>query len=315
MNKHNLFIFNFNKNTTFFFKLLIFAGIVLGFFLYVSPQYTENYQASLIDKVNRLESIDGSKIVLISNSNLSFGIDSELIENAFGMPVVNMGLHGGLGNAFHERMARLNVCEGDIYIICHSNFADNGKIANNELAWITIEDHFELWKILRREDYIPMLESYPIYLKKCLTLWSEGTGNQSEHNVYSRESFNEYGDIEWTDNGLESEITEISVPGISDNVCERLNELNEYLLAQGATMLIAGYPILQNQFTPASELYDNFQIELEQKLDAPIISNYSDYMYDEKFFYNSVFHLNNEGKKLRTLQLIKDLENYLSYTE
>lgn len=48
---------------------------------------------------------------------MAFGFQSEQIEEAFGLPVVNLGLHGGLGNAFHEEMAKINVCEGDIYYL------------------------------------------------------------------------------------------------------------------------------------------------------------------------------------------------------
>ena len=45
---------------------------------------------------------------------MEFGFNSEEIEEAMGMPVVNMGLHGGMGNAFHEEMGKLNVQPGRI---------------------------------------------------------------------------------------------------------------------------------------------------------------------------------------------------------
>ena len=100
-------------------------GLVLLFcFRFVMPQYLNNYQAALIDKNERLCSIDGPKIVLVGNSNLAFGIDSRALEEAFGMPVVNMGMHGGLGNAFNEQAAVQNVCKGDIVILSYSNFDD-----------------------------------------------------------------------------------------------------------------------------------------------------------------------------------------------
>ena len=35
------------------------------------------------------------------------------IEKEVGMPVVNMGLHGNLGNAFHEQMAKKYVKEDE----------------------------------------------------------------------------------------------------------------------------------------------------------------------------------------------------------
>lgn len=292
--------------------MVIMLLMVLAFLFHVSPQYLCNYQASLIDKVNRLESIEGPKIVLLSNSNLAFGINSEDIESAFGMPVVNMGLHGGLGNAFHEEMGKLNVCEGDIYIICHSSYSDVGGIEDPELAWITIEDHFKLWKMLRTEDIKPMVKAYPAYLKKCISLWLNDAGNMEEKGVYSRAAFNEYGDIEWKDKGQKYEFVEgsVVVPEISDNVVERINELDKYFSERGATLLIGGYPIGSGEYTPDAELFVEFQQQLEEKLNPPVISDFTDYFYEYKYFYNTNLHLNNEGKNLRTQQLIEDLQNY-----
>lgn len=312
MNRHNLSTSNFKEMWKFILKLILFLGITAGFLLHLSPQYLGNYQASLIDKVQRLESIHEPKIVLIGDSNLAFGIDSEKIEEAFGMPVVNMGLHGGLGNAFHEEMARLNIAEGDIYIICHCSYSDDGLLKNSELAWITLENHPSLWKILRKEDYLPMIKSYPVYLKKCIALWLTDSGNKMDEGVYSRAAFNEYGDIEWADNGQEYVFKDgdIFVPQISDNVCERLNDLNIYLKERGATLLIAGYPITKNETTPEAELYIKFQKELEEQLDVPVISDFTDYFYPENYFLNTEYHLNTLGKRERTAQLISDLKRY-----
>lgn len=168
MNKYNLFISNSKKKTELGIKLLFLQCVILGFFYYVSNQYSEDYCAALIDKVERLKSIEEPKIVLLGNSNIAFGIDSAMIEEELGMPVVNMGLHGNLGNMFHEEMARINVTEGDIYVLCHTSYDDPSVILDPVIGWITIENHFELYSILRHEDIWPMLKAYPIYLKRCL---------------------------------------------------------------------------------------------------------------------------------------------------
>ncbi len=62
------------------------------FVLQVMPHYSYKYTSSLLNKMERLESIEEFKIGLIGNSNLAFGIDSAKIEEEFGMSVVNMGL-------------------------------------------------------------------------------------------------------------------------------------------------------------------------------------------------------------------------------
>lgn len=310
--QHSLSILDFRKIFVFIVKLAIFPMIIIFLQLYISPQYTQTYNAAILDKVQRLKDIQGPKIVLLGNSNLAFGINSEEIEEAMGMPVVNMGLHGGLGNAFHEEMGKLNVQPGDIYIICHNSYDDDDSISQPDLAWITLENHWDLWKILRPKDIWQMIQGYPSYLKKSVTLWASQSGNQKQEGPYSRDAFNEYGDIEWEDHGLETEFSEFSVlvPKISDSVAKRLNDLNTYFEDRGATLLIAGYPIGNGEFTPDVQEFVDFQNDLENKLDAEVISDYRDYMFDYKYFYNTNLHLNNQGKELRTQQLISDLKKW-----
>ena len=49
---------------------------------------------------------------------------------------------------------------------------------------------------------------------------------------------------------------------------------------------------------------------MAKRLDCPVISDYRDYFFDYKYFYNSFLHLTTEGAALRTEQLIEDLEEY-----
>lgn len=299
-------------------ELIILSIIVLTFLGIIIPEYEQSYPAALIDKVTRLESIDQPKIVLIGNSNLAFGIDSAKIEEEFGMPVVNMGLHGGLGNAMHEEMAKMNVCEGDIYIICHTNYSDSNSIEDGVLAWTTIEDHWDLWRLLRNEDIKTMIDSFPIYLKKCITLWLDGSGNQiPPAEYYYRGVFNEYGDV--AKSRKECRLDEDAIasigecPGINDNCIDRLNKLNNYLNERGAEMVVAAYPVIlpENSDEEFNTKFRNFEQELAARLECPVISEFTDYFYDQSYFFDTIHHLNDNGVKLRTQQLIDDLTVYM----
>lgn len=309
--KQILSIFNFSEKRIFIIKILV--GLLL-FAAYVNsllPQYKQGYNASLIDKINRLESIEEPKIVLIGNSNLAFGIDSSLLEAEMGMPVVNMGLHSGVGDIFHEEMAKLNVTPGDIYIICHSNY--NKRYGDMELIWITIENNFRLWRLLLFSDMKEMVKSLPVYLKKSLKLVSSGTGNQIPASIYARRSFNRWGDIDPFRRGFYIKEDGLGfVPSIDNSTIERINELNVYLMSKGATLLVAGYPIRNSNITAKKlEEYIDFQETLKKKLDCPLISNYLDYMFDYRYFFDTNWHLTSEGAKLRTMQLISDLRYWI----
>ena len=282
---------------------------------WVGSQHLGNYQASLLDKVERLQSLDGPKIVLVGNSNLSFGMDSSQLEAAFGMSVVNMGLHGGLGNAFHEEMCRLGVSQGDIVILCHTDYSDDDTIPDSALAWITLEKHSQLWPLIRAKDVLSMLRAYPDYFKDSLVskLTGEPDNQASDATCYSRSAFNLYGDIvRRPDDRYQFTPGSVEVPQVNDTCTQRINALDAYLRERGAVLLIAAYPIASGAYTPDVSEYDAFEAELRRKVSCPVISHYRDYLIPYEFFYNSCFHLSEEGADIRTKQLIQDIQNWMS---
>ncbi len=295
-----------------FVLLGLFDGFVIG------SQYENGYQASIIDKVERLNSIDEPKIILVGNSNLAFGIFSPQIEEALGMSVVNLGLHGGLGNAYHEQIAKQNIHAGDIVVVCHSTFSDDDKLGTPELAWITYDYHRELWPIFRQKDYKSLLLSYPSYLKNSYFLWFTHRGNRDTGGCYSRSAFNQWGDVinKPADGQHQDEFfleNKVPLPEINETCINRLNKLNSYCEERGASMVVAGYPIAYGKYAEFTEKdFEEFQADLESRLDCDVISDYTDYFYPYRYFYDTVFHLNEEGTEERTLQLIQDLKNWLA---
>ena len=162
MNRRSLFISNFNKKTIFWIKAVIIFFSIIVFCAVMAEQFEENYCAAVIDKAERLRSIEGPKLVLLGDSNVVLGVDSRQLEEAFGMPVVNMALHAGIGNVFHERMARLNVAKGDVYIYAPCSFDDKDKIEDPVLAWTAIGNHWELFNLIPEHDRWRMVKSFGV---------------------------------------------------------------------------------------------------------------------------------------------------------
>lgn len=315
-----IYMLKFLKKILLFFLLLLIeiAGITAFSYFVIGSQYQYNYQASLIDKVERLTSIDEPKIILVGHSNLSFGIKSEMLEEALGMPVVNLGLHGGLGNAYHEQIAKLGINKDDIVVICYSSFSDDGTISDTELAWITYDYNNALFPIVQSKDYLSMLKSYPTYLRKSILLWLTHGGNQIPEDCYSRKAFNKYGDVAYKPEAGQMDVDAffsqdmISVPQINDICIDRLNELNQYCIDQGAAMVIAGYPIAYGKYADFSENdFSELKSNLEDVLDCDVISDYTDYFYPYQYFYNTNLHLTDKGAGIRTKQLINDIKKWM----
>lgn len=291
--------------------LAIILVPVVGFGLFVMcPQYINGYNAAMNDKVGRLYSTPGRRIVLVGNSNVAFGFRSDMIEQAFGIPVVNTGLHGANGNAFQEQVCKLDPHEGDIYVVCHSSFDDNDAISPLE-TWITIENSFALWKLIRFKDIDTMVKGFPTYLTKCYNLWKTGTGNLAEPGHYTRSAFNEYGDmaVSRIERVVEYNSGDIFISPVGDVETERLNKLSKYLENRGAHLVMAAYPIPLCMYTPSDEEYDKLTEELNEAYDFPVISDYKNYKMDQDLFFDTPYHLNDQGAIVRTEKLIEDLRN------
>ena len=50
-----------------------------------------------LKKQARIASLSGKKICFVGGSNLSYGLDSYRVQEHFGLPVANLGLHAGFG--------------------------------------------------------------------------------------------------------------------------------------------------------------------------------------------------------------------------
>lgn len=287
----------------------------------VKNQYTHNYQAAILDKVERMQSIQEPKIILVGDSNVNFGIQSQMIEESLEMPVVNLGLHGGLGSAFLERIALLGINEGDIVVLMMGNYSSGSNIPDKELAWITIEKHKELWNIVPEEERLNMLKAYPAYSLKAAVNWLVNGQEAGEGTCYARSAFNEYGDIELRpgeENRDENPIVTSAnavVPTVSSTNIARINEYNSYILECGATLVIAGFPVPADENGPDAAAFDAFQAELKAGVQCPVISDFKDYFIPTNQFYDTIYHLTSKGATTRTEQLIKDLENWMGAQE
>lgn len=294
--------------------IILFIGLSFYAFHFVFPQYSQGYDAALMDKMERLESIKEPKIILVGSSNLAFGMNSEKLEDVFQMPVVNMGLHGALGNSFEEKELIGNVNSGDIVVICHHDYSTDNSIENTEIAWITIENHYDLWYLVG-DNWWEMMKAFPNYMLNSIWLYMHDEGNRSIEGSYSRNSFNKWGDISTIREHKDFALDPDSSLQVSTATALRLNKLNQYIESKNASMVIAAYPIVMNNLASDKERYHMFQQNLENNMDCAVISEFEDYIMDDKYFFDTPLHLTSEGAEIRTEKLILDLSNWKSKKE
>ena len=91
--------------------------------------------ATMFDKHRRLHTLPSGKIVLIGGSNVSTGIDSEAIEKALHLNVVNMGLGASLGLRYMMQEVKDDIRPGDLLVILpeYDYFLDISRSSNAHL--------------------------------------------------------------------------------------------------------------------------------------------------------------------------------------
>ena len=281
--------------------------------------YDNTYLAVLNDKYERLNAINEPKIVIIGGSATAFGINSEIIEQETGMPVVNFGLYGALGSKAMLELAKSNINKGDIIIFqpeysaqLYSNF-----IGATELLQ-ALESGTGMLKSLSARTKLELMASLGKYISDKNKIISMGN-KPSPQNVYAYSSFNQYVDISYPrpynimpDLYDTNALIEISNSIISDEFAESFNNYYKFIKKKKASLYISMAPInelaIKNNTVEAKEAYHDY---LEQVFLAPVISNIDDSIISCEYFYDTNYHLNDAGVLLRCYRLIGDIKRII----
>ncbi len=295
--------------------LLIIAVLIalsLALFLIPNKRIPDNSLFASIDKHQRLSSIQESKVVLVGGSNLPFGIKSPLIEEALGMPVVNMGLHAGLGMNFILSEVEKDIHKGDIVIVSleyHHFLSKSMYNGEDVLAALLFDVNRDCIQYVTPLQWIAFLPNLCLYSSKKIINISSNKRNDFE-DKFTRDSFNSYGD-EVAHYGLPSSITSGQQPALSKSVYRqsifRLIEFRKFVESQGASMFLTACPYPKKQYSLDKDSI-NAIVDAVYKAGMHYLINPIDCLYPDSLMFNSFFHLSGEGAEYRTQQLIKALE-------
>jgi hypothetical protein len=104
----------------------------------------------------------------------------------------------------------------------------------------------------------------------------------------------------------------LSPEGYGAQLDEFIDYVNAYVRKcqrRGATVYFSYCPMNELAVSPLSDAESRslFAEMISEKLDCEIISELDDYILEAGYFFDTNFHLNDAGAKLRTIRLAKDL--------
>ena len=279
------------------------------------------YLAAIIDKETILKNTPSPKIIIIGGSNVAFGFDSSLMKQKVGIPVVNTGLQGGLGIRFAMNFVKPYIKEGDILIISPEYNNILGDLNGGEVlaqllilypkGILSISSFNEVWELLKA---FPAVHTEAIKLFFEDKLKNECSLCEGNTKIYYRSAFNpETGDI--TTNYVRPKpqekeqielIYKVPNPQFSGNI-RFLDNFYEYVVSKNAKMYFV-YPSLVNHFDDnTKEILQQTEIVLNQELAFPILDSVKDSLFPNDMMFDSPYHLNNQGRIIRSAQISNEL--------
>jgi hypothetical protein len=283
----------------------------------------ETYLAASVDKSNRLRTAPSPRVVLVGDSELAFGIDSNLLANRLDgrYSPVNMGLHAGLGLSFMLNQARDGLRSGDVVVLSltyTSLWSDNPAnstlwtvIRNQPHAWTFVPKN-ERWRLLGHLIDEPVLIANEFSNIAFNKLYATIFGNETE-TVYSRRRFNAYGDLDaWN---LTSKYSATPVEPLDDAL--PLANLNETIVlvqgfcaecsAKGISVLYAFSPVSEDWYQARRSVIARTAQMLESRLLIPFANTPEEAVFRSDSFYDGPFHLCGAAVEVNTDRLSSGL--------
>ena len=275
--------------------------------------------AALPDKHQLLNSINDTKIIVLGGSNVSFGLDSKVIENQLSMPIVNMGIHAGIGLEYMVNDIKPYVKKGDIIVLIpeYEHFYKDDFYGEMELVQMVFEIEPQSKKLLNSKQWMHLLKYLPTYSAKKIKNFIPTLFNKKveQIDIYHRKSFNAYGDayLHWTlpDQNYLHAPKSNNIENVNNEVIVFLKEFKLYTEKNGARLLIFPPVIDKTSFNNKINIITKIAKELKNN-DIAFECEPISFCYNDSLFFNSYYHLNKNGVDKRTLQLLKDLDRLKS---
>lgn len=298
----------------FIIKIIIFvfpaiALFLLGIFLPTTPRASKSLLMASINKNLLLQETQPPRIIFVGGSNLSFGLNSQMIKDSLQLNPINTAIHASIGIKFMLDNTLDYVQNGDIVVLVpeYSHFYRSLNYGSEELMR-TIFDvdlknikHLNIYQIANIIPYLP---------KYCLTKFKPTEYlNVKESDVYSVNSFNEFGDTytHWIMKQQEFSPSGTINDEFNSDVLKYFEEFNINLNRKGAVLLVSFPSFQETSFNNSKEQIIKVESELFNS-NLKVIGTSVRYKIPDSLMFNTPYHLNKNGVDYRTKMIIEDIK-------
>jgi hypothetical protein len=306
--------------------LLVLATAATVFLLPIP--YSDNL-AAVVNKRDLLKDGQRDRIIFVGGSGLFDGLDSALVEQRLRRPVVNMGLYAGFAITPLLREITPHLRSGDVVVIVPEysvvfdaldfqarkwvfalaparNLRLYEEGPNRALAFVT-----DMVGLLRSKlQALPKAVREVVRTRRLAPLVGEGY-------AYYGKYFNQYGDSLRTMRAAVPGVIEqagvdlFSDAAYRDQSFASVNAFCREARGMGVQTLFffPAYP--EEEYRRQEEGMPRYEARLRKELGCAILGTPQDFLYPFGYFTNTVNHINNEARRIRTEKVLSYLEKAL----
>jgi hypothetical protein len=294
-----------------FFLTCIFLILFIGVLLPTTPRASKSLLFSINNKDYLLKSVSSPRIIFLGGSNLSFGLNSKVIQDSLNLFPINTGIHGSLGLKFFIDNTINEIKEGDVVVLCpeYFHFYKDTNIGSEELLRTILDVNFKklfflnIYQLFDLVKYVPKYSLSKFFISEYY--------NYEEDKIYGIHSFNVYGDAcaHW---GLKSEKfnSEKITGNLNLQAFELIDNFEKLIIKKKAKLFISfpGYQKSSFEYS-RDKIYLVYKYYL--KHNYRILGNPDYYSMPDSLVFNTPYHLTKEGVAIRTNRLIFDIKRQL----
>lgn len=305
-----------------FLLLLVFGGVEVLFRL--DPLKQQNiegaYLASLIDKHQRLQGLPSPRLLLQGGSSMAYGTDSHLLEDSLLLPVQNMATQIVLGTRFMLNELRPSLRRGDVLVLGFEyHITSFGDTEQKLMAaeYYPPARHFVDYQSFKQSITAPVQYRFLRlrYLMGALMSGRAATPSVSDTvSVFFRKGFSERGDLlSHLNNPALRPLQHSTLPADTDwsGIVQDLRVFCAEAHQRGVRVLYAYPPYARTAYAQNQATLWRLHEALHQVPHLTVLGAPADFVYDDSLFFDSVYHLNAPGRRLRSVQLVGLLKPYL----
>lgn len=286
--------------------LILCSGLLLP----PSPRASGSLLFANIRKDSLLLHTAHPRIIFVGGSNLSFGLNSRMIRDSLLLNPINTAVHGNIGVRYYLENTLQYVQHDDIVIVAleYNHFFRSYDYVSDELLRTIADVCPGNYPLLSFQQKMDLLLHYVPKFSLSKFKPTEYFGYE-EHDIYSVNSFNEYGDVDahWTLEDRGYQPTELNGT-LNMEIFSKLKEFEYKCIEKGAKVYVTFTSIDEVSFNNSKHHITTIENLLKEH-GFNLLGSAERYAFPPEMIFNGDYHLNKKGVDCRTRLFIEDFKN------